>query len=339
MVEHVRPRTAEIIYNPGAGASRKKAQLVMGAEQHLRERGWIVHRRRTERPRHATELARDAANRGVDVVFAMGGDGTVNEVAKGLIYSKTALGVLPQGTVNVFAREAGIPKNPPKAIDMLLDGQIHTMDAARLQFLDGKKSSHEFFLMAGIGYDGLVFNAVQKPGRKRKKSGQGVYFREAIKQLGNADTPSAKLVVDGKEIAINHFSQMWINNTQNVAFLNLREDARADDGKLAVTVFDGRHKGPKRNILSLGKDLVLKLMGRRRPAKQERQIQAEKLSLKLDKPLFAEIDGEPIGSGKEIEIVVLKNALNVLTPKATDFFVNFGSSAGLMPRRQLGLAA
>lgn len=337
MIERFRSATAEIIYNPGAGNNSQKAKLVIEAEQRLREHGISVKRRRTERPGHATELARDAAGRGVSVVFAMGGDGTLNEVGKGLLYSNTVLGVLPQGTVNVFAKETGIPKDPKKAVDIQLAGDIHTMDAARFRFKDGP--SHDMFLMGGIGYDGLVFNSVQQTGKRRKKSGQRVYLWQAIKQLRNADTPPARLIADGQEIKIKNLSQMWINNTQNVATLRLRPDTRADDGKFGVTIFDGKHSGPKRNILSLAKNLALKFLGRRGPSSSERQIQASKLLLTLERPLFAEVDGEPIGSGKEIEIVVLKDALKVLAPRDTEIFSKGGFPTTRMQRANLALAA
>ena len=319
------PHIADIIYNPGAGKKRKKTRLVKEAADRLLERGWMVRMHQTERPGHATELARNATLQGVDVVFAMGGDGTSNEVAIGLLGSKTALGVLPQGTVNVFARETGIPKKPADAIDALLDGELHTMDAARLRFLDGSDTNHTFFFMAGVGYDGLVFNSVQKPGKRRKKSGRLLYYWEAFKQLKNADTPSATIIVDEQEFTTEHFSQMWVNNTQNVENIRLRDDSIPDDGQFAVTVFEGKHSSAKQNILSLGKDMMFKMMGRRRQSDQEVRLQGERLHLKLERPLFAEIDGEPIGSGKEIDIVVLKDALQVLTPKTSTIFSKPGT--------------
>lgn len=93
------PMQAELIYNPSGG------QVTIRHELHnvvafLRRCGWSVALRETSRPLEAIELARDAVNRGARVVIAAGGDGTVNEVANGLVNTDTALGVLPVGTTN-----------------------------------------------------------------------------------------------------------------------------------------------------------------------------------------------------------------------------------------------
>ncbi|NDE81581.1 MAG: diacylglycerol kinase family lipid kinase, partial [Actinobacteria bacterium] len=76
----------------------------------------------TNRRGHATRFAQDAAHRGVDLVISFGGDGTLNEVATGVAGTDTALGVLPGGSTNVFARTIGLPNDPVAAVDLLVNG-------------------------------------------------------------------------------------------------------------------------------------------------------------------------------------------------------------------------
>ena len=85
-------------------------------------RGHDVEIVETNRRGHATRFAHDAARRGVDVVIGFGGDGTLNEVATGIAGTDTALGVLPGGSTNVFARTLGLPNDPVAAVDQLADG-------------------------------------------------------------------------------------------------------------------------------------------------------------------------------------------------------------------------
>ena len=103
---------AELIYNAHAGQSvvRRELEAVVA---YLNRNGWIVTVRETQAPMEATELARHAAQQGAEVVIAAGGDGTVSEVASGLVDTDTALGVLPVGTANVWALQMRIPALNP----------------------------------------------------------------------------------------------------------------------------------------------------------------------------------------------------------------------------------
>ncbi|HEY7817108.1 MAG TPA: acylglycerol kinase family protein, partial [Vicinamibacteria bacterium] len=98
-----------LVFNPRSGRGRPRAEFVERVLKVLDRAGMSVEVRATESPGHATQIAAGAAEKGVDRVLTWGGDGTVNEVVRGLLGSETALGVLPGGTVNVFAREVGIP--------------------------------------------------------------------------------------------------------------------------------------------------------------------------------------------------------------------------------------
>src|SRR4030043_2007944 len=101
-------RTADMIYNPGAGRF-PSGILAERAANVLRANGWNISLIRTESSEHVTQLARRAAEAGKDAIFVGGGDGTINLAVRGLVGSSTALGVLPAGIANVLAQELGLP--------------------------------------------------------------------------------------------------------------------------------------------------------------------------------------------------------------------------------------
>src|SRR5262245_17261226 len=118
---------ALIIRNPASRRQLSSAQFEAAAGI-LRSAGWDVTTSITERAGHATDVAREAAAQLIDVIVANGGDGTINAIVNGLAGSEAALAVLPGGTANVWAKEAGIPKDPAKAMRIVLEGERKRVD-------------------------------------------------------------------------------------------------------------------------------------------------------------------------------------------------------------------
>ncbi|MDP2112855.1 MAG: acylglycerol kinase family protein, partial [Bacteroidota bacterium] len=116
---------------------------------YLKKHGCSVEYFLTDYPGHATELASQASSNGFDLVVAVGGDGTVNEVAKGLIGSHTLMGIIPMGSGNGLARELGISMNMRKSARTLLEGKTIQLDVCKL-------NTQHFLCTSGIGFDALV---------------------------------------------------------------------------------------------------------------------------------------------------------------------------------------
>jgi diacylglycerol kinase family enzyme len=113
----------------------------------------------TNRRGHATRLAQDAARRGLDLVVGFGGDGTLNEVATGIAGTDTALGVLPGGSTNVFARTLGMPNDPVAAVKTLAAG----LNAGDLRPIGlGRVNGRYFCFHTGIGFDAAVVRHVER---------------------------------------------------------------------------------------------------------------------------------------------------------------------------------
>jgi len=134
------------ILNPNSGTNspQRRARIVANLRAIPNSKVWI-----TEHMNHASQLTKQAVNEGAKKIIAIGGDGTINEVASSLLYSSIPLGIIPMGSGNGLARHLGIPLSFTKALDRAINGQQITIDA-------GKWNDRPFFCTAGLGFDAYV---------------------------------------------------------------------------------------------------------------------------------------------------------------------------------------
>lgn len=150
---------------------------------------------------HASELARDAVDRGFDAVLAFGGDGTINEVAQGLVGTDVALGILPGGSTNVMARSLGVPRDPVEATAFLAS-HLRSRSVRRINV--GRIDDRYFVFSAGMGLDAEVVKRVEADPEAKRKRGDWFFLSNAIKaaftQYRKTDT-RITLEVEGAEPA------------------------------------------------------------------------------------------------------------------------------------------
>lgn len=151
-------RTILFLVNPKSGVSDKKRVPQM-VERYIDRNRYDATVCYTQYAGHAYELAKDAVGRGIDVVVAVGGDGTVNEVGRALVHTNTALGVVPCGSGNGFARHLGIPIGVKKAIEFINEAEPVDVDY-------GKINGHPFFCSCGMGFDAVVSSDFAKAGNR-----------------------------------------------------------------------------------------------------------------------------------------------------------------------------
>jgi diacylglycerol kinase family enzyme len=132
----------------------------------------------TNRRGHATRFSQEAARQGVDVVIGYGGDGTLNEVATGVAGTETALGVLPGGSTNVFARTLGMPNDPVKAVHQLADG-INNKQIEPIGL--GQVNGRYFCFHTGVGFDAAVVRGVEKHGSLKRWAGHPLFIYAAVR--------------------------------------------------------------------------------------------------------------------------------------------------------------
>lgn len=184
-----------IVFNPTAGTARRR-RLARVLEA-LRASGRRPELAETTHPGHAGALARDAARRGVGVVVAAGGDGTIAEVAGGLAGSDSALGVVPLGTANVLAWELGVPRGALGAAAALAGGRTVALRPGVARFADGR--SRLFVQMLGAGFDAAVVAGLDL-GLKRR-IGRGAYVWQTLRELPRHGFPPIRVEADGRVLA------------------------------------------------------------------------------------------------------------------------------------------
>lgn len=275
---------ARIIANPRSGALRMPLALnqLYQVAAALTDAGLPVEVCLTERPGHASLLAREAVRSGMDMVVAAGGDGTINEIIQELAGHSTALGILPLGTVNVWARETRIPLSLPDAARVLLYGVRRRVDL-------GRAGERYFLMMAGVGFDAEVASRVERSILKRIGLKMLDYLA-TVGVLGVTHKPvRVRIKRDGKGREISALMLIVGNTRLYGGALTFTRHAVADDGVLDVVTVGGGGL-----IYRLG---ILRNAFLRRPRRgpSVRYERARAIRVEADAPLPVQVDGELIG--------------------------------------------
>lgn len=270
-------RRATLIVNPAArGVSRRfdAARAVRYLETRGVKTVLVVPRSAAE----ATAAARAAADRGDELCFVVGGDGSLRQAAEGLAGSTTALAAIPAGTVNIWAREAGIPRGARAAFDAHLGGQVAAMDL-------GRAGERAFLLMAGIGWDAEIAAGVSP--RLRRLAGDFAYILHGLARAPALRTRWVRWRADGDPFEAP-LAWMLLGNTRLYGGrIRLTPGARVDDGLLDVVAFCPRGPGE-----ALG--LALRVAAGRREG--ERLVTGRCAEVVVETPgLPIQLDGDPVG--------------------------------------------
>ena len=161
------------IMNPISG-TQNKAGIPELIEKTIDHDQFSYELRMTEYAGHASEIAREAMEQGVDIVVAIGGDGTVNEVARAIVHSQTALGIIPCGSGNGLARHLLLPMNLKKSIEIINSCEIHELDY-------GIINGHPFFCTCGMGFDAFVSHKFAEAGKRGPITYVENVLREGLK--------------------------------------------------------------------------------------------------------------------------------------------------------------
>ncbi len=269
-----------------------------------RDSGWEVEIAATTAPGDATRHAQQAAERGYGAVVAAGGDGTVNEVMNGLIGSSTALGVLPLGTVNIWAREMGLSMDILKAAASLTESKLTQIDV-------GMAGNRYFLLMAGIGFDAAVTATVNSD--EKKRLGAAAYIKQAVQVAWNFRGTRPKLKIDGKRVR-GKILMVTIGNTQLYGgVVKFTADAKIDDGLLDVCVIKGE------GMLSAPRRLISIFARHYNRDPQLQYFCGKQIEIRgqRGKDLPIQVDGDYLGQTPMIFRIV-PNSLSILVPPNAD---------------------
>jgi YegS/Rv2252/BmrU family lipid kinase len=233
-----------------------------------------------------------------DLLVFGGGDGSLTAAAATLAHRDTALGVLPLGTTNNFARSLGLPLDLARAVATLAEGKVADVDLARA-------GGHVFANMASIGLSVEVARAV--PAELKRVVGRGAYTLTALRHLPWHAPFRATLTLDGDE------RELWTHqlNIANGAYHAGRRIARGasiDDRELIVY-----RLGDASRLRLTGETLDQVMFGPRRPLSAGQYLTTHEVLVATDPPLPLDLDGEVRGS-TPVRIAVLPQALRVLVP-------------------------
>jgi YegS/Rv2252/BmrU family lipid kinase len=279
----------------------------MASRDHLTEvihvleaNGWEVDVRHSRGRGDVTRNAREAVVRGDDVVIVAGGDGTINEAVQALAGSATALGFLPYGTVNVWAREIGLPLSPRDAALSLTSGRIETLDL-------GIANDRYFLLMAGIGFDGEVVRRARRVERYKHRFGVLPYMAVTLATATMYRGVDVELRYDGVIRRVQALMLVLGNTRLYGGRFRFTPDAVATDGWLDLCIVKGR--GP----IALVRQALPLLIGGSTAFSDVETLRVRELIVRGNGPAPLQLDGELTGS-TPAHFRVARRALRVIVP-------------------------
>ena len=243
---------------------------------------------------HARQIAKEAVNK-FDLIVAVGGDGTVNEVASALVGTDTPLGILPFGSGNGLSRFLGIPMDTSQAITNLSTGHMETIDS-------GKLNGKPFFNMAGMGFDAHISEVFSHT----KKRGFISYIKSSIKEVASYKPQTYQIEIDGKTYKREAFMLSFANSSQYGNNAHISPNASVQDGLLDVCVIK---KFPLWRFFEMGIRMITKSVDK---TKYVEIIRGRHIVVKRDSPGPVHLDGEPQITGTDTVIDVLPNSLKII---------------------------
>lgn len=261
--------------------------------------------RLTKGPGNATKKAAKAARKGAGIIVAAGGDGTINEVINGIAGTACTLGIIPIGSVNVLARQLGIPLTMAGAWKVIEEGHVETLDLIEIEFRDGDKTCvRRFVQLAGVGLDAHIVKQVSWQDKKRW--GPFSYVMKTIQSISEK-LPRVHVSLDGGRPTETSFVLVG-NGAYYGGPIPVFKKARMDDGVMDVCLFQAK------GSLDILMRLQSVLRGAHTDAKGIVYRQCRRMEIESESPVPVEIDGEFVGYAPA-KFEVIPQALKILAPR------------------------
>ncbi|MBN2413785.1 diacylglycerol kinase family lipid kinase [candidate division KSB1 bacterium] len=291
-------KKVKFIHNPTSGLIRSPLIIRKLVENALNDPPFVFDFEETQYKGHAYKMAKEASRKGYDAVVAIGGDGTVNEVATALLYTDTAVGIIPIGSGNGLARNMNIPLSINKAIKLLTNGQIKTIDA-------GKIEDRHFFIVTGMGFDAVI-GKIFDEGNIR---GPLPYFTIGFREFVYYKPEVFILKFDGKQIAVPALLVTIANQKQWGVGAIIAPYAEPDDGLLDICIIH------RVKFLYAIFHLPKIFTGKIDKVRKYERYRAKSVQIIRENPGPFHYDGEPVDAGTVLNISVEPKALKIIVPK------------------------
>jgi diacylglycerol kinase (ATP) len=284
------------IINPRSGVSKKK-NLPALIEKTIDTDKFDFKIIFTTHPGHGTELAKEAIQKGIDIIAVAGGDGSLNEVARVLLNSPVILAAIPMGSGNGLARHLKIPVNAVKAIKLINAGKTDKIDVGHI-------NDKIFISNSGLGFVSSVVDTFHSAVRR----GFFAYSNHTLKNFLGYKSNNYALQVDGQHIEGKFFMLNFANSNQFGYQAKIAPKADVKDGKLEVVMV-------KKFPFVLFPVLMLQLFTNSiKDGRYIKILRADKASVKFAGQQSVQIDGEPNVENNSIELSVSPLTLNIIVP-------------------------
>lgn len=282
------------IMNPISGTS-SKAGIPEIIANTLDTNAFDYEIRLTEHAGHAFELATEAKNAGVDIVVAVGGDGTVNEVARAIVHSQTALGIVPCGSGNGLARHLILPMQIKKAIEMINQCEIHDLDY-------GIINGHPFFCTCGMGFDAFVSMKFAEAGKR----GPMTYAENILKEGMKYEPETYDIIDENGTTQYKAFLISCANASQYGNNAYIAPQASMSDGLMDVIIMEPFDilEAPQISIEMFNKTLDKN--------SKIKTFRTKKLHIHRSKPGVIHYDGDPVMTGEDIDVEIKEKGIKII---------------------------
>lgn len=289
-------KTLLAIVNPISGIGKqKKIEKVL--KENLNQDLFDYSVAYTEHIHHGTEIARDAAMKGYDVVVAVGGDGSVNDVISGLKDSDTALGIIPCGSGNGLARNLKLPLMPALAVRVLNQYNKEKIDTIVLN------DSHIIASIAGVGFDAFIARLM----KSAKLRGFSAYLNLIMREYPSYKEKDYHLVIDDRELDRNAWFITFANSNQFGYNAAVAPKAKLDDGLIDISIVD---KIPLEHVPITG---PLVYANHFELSQHVEMFKAHEVHVSGNIDKWVNIDGEGENIGHELHFVNHPHSLKILT--------------------------
>ena len=251
----------------------------------------------TEAPKHGIALSKEAADKKYFAVISIGGDGSANEVAKGLAESETALGIIPTGSGNGMARHMQLPMQVEKALGVINTGRIEKIDTLRV--------NDEFCLgTLGVGFDGHVAHLFANS----SKRGYSTYAKLVLTEFYKYKPCIYEMDVDGKTISKECFLLTFANSSQFGNDAVIAPFASVQDGIVDISMI-------RQFSFAAVPGLIWRLMHNTiHKSKYFSMMRGKYIVLKNNSVLKGHIDGEPVTFNTDLHIKIIPKSLDIIVP-------------------------
>jgi YegS/Rv2252/BmrU family lipid kinase len=295
-------KRAALIYNPTAGTLCRDPGRINRLIEALRKQGIEPASLATTCVGHATKLAQQCVDDGIEVVVVCGGDGTVNEAAQSLVGTNTVMAVWPCGTANVLAEELQLPRHPEALARLIAQGSVRTISVGKAMKPEANWQRY-FLLMAGIGLDASIVHGVNLDLKRR--TGIGAYLASGIDYLTRLPVTPFSIDFNGR-----HYQSTFAviaNAARYAVWFKITPGAKMDDDKLRICLFNSRSR------LDYLKYAFLSMNGKHISRPEVIYQEAGRAKANSNDAALVQLDGDVVGN-LPMQFEIVPRALRVIAP-------------------------